>query len=124
MTQIKLTVSWLTNAVLWTTIRWVNKSLWQMKTYAESIAPTDTWKYINSFEIEEATISWNKVIWILRNTDDKASWVESWFRQSPVNRHKWPPRNSSTRIFTWVWAQVQLRTAKYIAPILASNLRW
>jgi hypothetical protein len=54
--------------------------------------------------------------------------VEFWFRSSPVNRHKWPPRSSSTRIYNWIWANVYQRTAndtmKDVERVLSIAVRW
>ena len=92
--------------------KWVDDALVIRKQYAEKISPTDTKEYIRWHDIEKAVETGWFVVWSNINRDEHAFWVEYWFSKSPVNRHKWPPRNASTRIFNGIWAQVYQRMAK------------
>lgn len=83
---------------------------------AKELAPTDTRDYINSFKINKAKIEGTKIKSWITNSSKHAEWVETWFRKAPVNRHKWPPRTASTRIYTWIWANVQQRVAVEFTP--------
>lgn len=89
---------------------WVDKSLEVRKEYAERISPTDTWEYIRWHNIEQARLQWDRIIGANINHAKDAFIVEFWARKEPVNRHKWPPRTSSTVIYRWVGANVYQRT--------------
>jgi len=120
--SVKLNWTAISEAILQGVVNWVNKTINEMEDYAKQIAPTDTGEYVNSFKVEWAEIQGNAVVAKLINDAEYATGVETWFRQSPVNWHKGPPRNDSTIIYTWVWANVQQRTGEFGKTILAKNV--
>lgn len=108
--------------------KWVDRSLEVRKSYAEAISPTDTREYINAHKIKSAVIQWNKIIGANENDASDAFIVEFGASKSPVNRHKWPPRDASTVIYNGVWANVYQRTnfdtKKQVETILSNAFWW
>ena len=82
----------------------------------QELSPVDTWDYIRSHTRAVAKIIWSKVTGSNTNTSKNAFWVEFWFRQSNVNRHKkqydGQPYSSRPVIFNWEWASVYTRVSK------------
>ena len=73
-------------------------------------SPTDTKKYIRWHKVEKSKKTGDIIKGSVYNDMEYAKEVEYWFRSSAVNWHKWPPRNSSTRFYTWVGARVYARS--------------
>ena len=107
-------------------VPWINKALELRKKTMEEMSPTDTGNYIRSHKIEEAVVAWGRAKWANVNDSEHAFWVEYWFRKSPVNRHKWPPRNSSTVIYNGVGASVMRRavevTKKDVVSLIVDSI--
>jgi len=100
----------------------VNKSLQLGETYAKIVSPVDTWDYVKSFEIVPATIQWNFVVWALKNNDDKATWVERWWRKTPSN---WSKQTGSPVVEYWVGARVFQKTQEFMKGNFSKNIsKW
>jgi len=94
----------------------VNKVLQLWKNYAQIVSPVDTWDYEKSFEVKNAVLQGDAVVWELRNNDDKATGVEWWWRKSPSNRSK---QSWSPVVEYWVGARVFQKTSEF----MKSNFR-
>jgi len=112
MVKILLSNTSISNFYLRNVKSWIDKALKLRNEKMKVISPTDTGDYIRSHKTKQATISWNSVKWANINDSAHAFGVEFWFRKTPVNRHKWPPRNSSTVIYSGVGARVMNRTVE------------
>jgi hypothetical protein len=89
--------------------------LWVIK----DLSPVDKWNYIKSNKLKKAIIEDYSVTWWVYNdgkiTDPNK--VESWRRKKKVNRHKWPPRNQTTRYYVGQGAKVYEQATKDIKSI-------
>lgn len=88
----------------------INNLTTPMLNYAKQISPTDTWEYIDSREkIPTTSINWTVSWWIVNDSPHNLI-IESWVKGRKYNYHKWPPRNSSTVIYSGVWNRTGQRT--------------
>ena len=105
---------------------WINEATDYLIEKVREKSPTDTGAYIKWHKIEKATNYWNRIKGSVYNDMEYAQEVEYWFRRSAVNWHKWPPRNESTRFYTWVGARPYTRTwdeeEKTIINIIKKNI--
>lgn len=113
MTPIKMTfdVKFYKKVALEEGIRIINDALPKAKKFAESQAPVDSGDYIDSFEIEGAKVVWNTVVWTLKNTDNKATLVENWWRKTPV---VWSKKWWNPIVEVWIWAKVFRKTQDFV----------
>jgi len=100
----------------------VNETLSGALEYARAISPTDTSEYINSHTKVDAQVSWEIVKGSIRNDSEHANIVEDGVLWRSYNYHKWPPRNASTVIYTWVGNRTYQRTLDIIKPVLETKL--
>jgi len=86
----------------------------QMNEYAKQISPTDTGEYISNRKDEWAKKVWGKVEATISNATEYAWILETGVRGRAYNYHKWPPRKSSTRIYSGVGNRTAQRTLDFI----------
>jgi len=107
---IKLTLPNLIGALVDLASDGMKEWLQLRKEYAEKISPVDSGDYIRSHKIIDPTVKWSRVTGWNENDSEHAFWVEYWFRRTPVNWHKWPPRSDGNKIYRGTWAKVLTRT--------------
>ena len=108
--KIPFTAQAISQLYLKLAIPWINNALNMRDREMKELAPTDTGEYERGFKIDEAQYQGTKTVWANVNDSDHAFGVEFGFRKTPVNRHKWPPRDSSTVIYNGIGAKVMTRT--------------
>lgn len=97
----------------------LDKTIDSAKTNAERFSPIDEWDYIEWFETKPVTLVWSTLIWELNNTDDKATGVEYWRRQTSS---KWSKQWWSPVVEFWVWARVFDKTNEQAKQDFKNNL--
>lgn len=118
---IKLDPTAIAGAVVDTVAHNMRGLVSDMEKYAKDISPTDTSEYINSFKTDVDVYS-DHVVWKIINDCEYASGVEFGFRRKPVDWHKWPPRDESTRFYHGVGANVQQRMVALFIPSIPKRL--
>lgn len=83
------------------------------------LSPVDTWKYLNSHRNKWVRFEWNKIIWTIVNTDEKAEKIETGWRKSPVNWN----RKLNWDNFYSVWAKVYELALKRIEDRFYNKLK-
>ena len=129
MSSIPLNLQALWKVILSRALNGVNKALIEREKKMKQYAPTDSGDYSIHFTIKQATLEWNQVVGSNKNNSEHAFGVEYGFRKTAVNWHKWPPRNSGTKIYNGIGAKVMQRVvtetaAETLSMIVKSINEW
>lgn len=103
-------------------VKAIDQTLQEALDYAKAISPTETNEFVNSHKTQQARRVWWQVIWELVNDAPHANILEDGVQGKTYNYHKWPPRDQSTRIYSWVGNRTYQRTLDVMKPILERNL--